>query len=145
MQFQPIAGAPKPAAGAGLRLKQMRDLAAEYAVTAEYTKDQKEELRLLTTPIYRYASPRQGVTDGALFAFARGTDPEVFLMIEARPGADGPEWQFALARFVGHASLRVMRDDREVWQVEKLPTDVNLDPKQPYFAVRKYSNFPVVK
>jgi hypothetical protein len=144
VQFNPIPDATKPSAGAGIRLKQMRDLAAEYAVTAEYGK-QKEELRLLTTPLYRYASPKQGVTDGALFAFARGTDPEVFLMIEARKVEEGLEWQSALARFVGHASLRVLHDDREIWQVDVLPTNVNLDPKQPYFAVRKYSDFPVVK
>jgi hypothetical protein len=66
-------------------------------------------------------------------------------MIEASQGDGGVQWQFTLARFVGHASLRAVRDDQEVWQVDALPTKVNLDPKQPYSAVRKYSDFPVVK
>jgi hypothetical protein len=68
-----IPGAPKPDATAVARLRQMRTLAAQFSVIAQYG-DMKEQLRLLTTPLYRYASEKQGVTDGALFAFARGTD-----------------------------------------------------------------------
>ena len=102
-------------------------------------------LRLLPAPIHRYASEKRGFTDGAIFAFARGTDPEAFLLIEARKGADGPEWQFAFARFNGHCSLRALRGDREVWQAELLDVKVITDPKQPYFGLRKYSDFPVVK
>ena len=134
----------EPGATAAARLKQMRSLAAQYSVVADYGNMKKENLRLLPTPIYRYASERQGVTDGALLAFVRGTDPEAFLMIEARKGGDG-EWQHAFVRFVGHASLRAVRDDREVWQVDALPARVNTDPKQPYYGLRKYSDFPVVK
>jgi len=123
----------------------MRTLATEYSVVADYGNMKKEDMRLLPAPVYRYASEKQGVTDGALFAFARGTDPEAFLMVEARKGRDGEEWQYAFARFVGHASLRAVRADREVWQVDALSTKVNTDPKQPYFGLRQYSNFPVVK
>lgn len=144
VELKAIPGATKPEATAAARLRQMRTLAAQFSVIAQYG-DMKEQLRLLTTPLYRYASEKQGVTDGALFAFARGTDPEAFLMIEARRRDGSVEWQYALARFVGHASLRALHDDHEVWQVDALPTKVNLDPKQPYFAVRKYSDFPVVK
>jgi hypothetical protein len=144
VELKPIPGAAKPEATAAARLKQMRALAAQYSVTAVYGK-MKEDMRLLPTPIYRYASEKQGVTDGALFAFARGTDPEAFLMIEARKGKDGLEWQFAFARFNGHASLRAVREDREVWQVDALSVKVNTDPKQPYCGIRKYSDFPVVK
>jgi hypothetical protein len=66
-------------------------------------------------------------------------------MIEARMGQDGVEWRYAFARFVGHASLRAVRDDREVWQVDVLSTKVNTNPKQPHFGLRKYSDLPVVK
>ena len=145
VELKPIPGAPKPDPTAAARLRQMRALAAQYSVTADYGNMKKEDMRLLATPVYRYASEKQGVTDGALFAFARGTDPEAFLMVEARKGRDGVEWQFAFARFVGHASLRAVRNDREVWQVDALPAKVNTDPKQPYFGLRKYSDFPVVK
>ena len=75
VELKPIPDAPKPGPTATSRLKQMRTLAAEYSVTAQYG-DSKEQLRLLPAPVYRYASEKQGVTDGALFAFARGTDPD---------------------------------------------------------------------
>jgi hypothetical protein len=145
IELKPIPSAPKPSPIAASRLKQMRTLAASYSVSAEYGKTSKEELRLLPAPIYRYASENRGVTDGALFAFARGTDPEVFLMIEARNGEGGEKWRYALVRFVGHASLRAERDGQNVWEVEALPAKVNTDPKEPYFGLRKYSDFPLVK
>jgi hypothetical protein len=145
VELKPIPGAPKPGPNAVVRLTQMRAVAAQYSVVADYGNTKKEDMRLLPAPVYRYASEKQGVTDGALFAFVRGTDPEAFLMVEARKGHDGVQWQYAFARFVGHASLRAVHLDREVWKVDALPVKVNLDPKQPYFAVRKYSDFPVVK
>jgi hypothetical protein len=145
IDLKPVPSAPKPGPTAASRLKQMRTLAAEYSVSAEYGKTSKEQLRLLRAPIYRYASEKRGVTDGALFAFARGTDPEVFLMIEARKGERGEEWQYALVRFVGHASLRAECDGQEVWQVDAVPAKVNADPREPYFGLRKYFDFPLVK
>ncbi|MBW3596394.1 MAG: hypothetical protein KY475_03855 [Planctomycetes bacterium] len=145
IKLMPIPNAPRPGSTAASRLRQMRTMAAYYAVSAEYGKMSTEELRLLPAPIYRYASESRRVTDGALFAFARGTDPEVFLMIEARKGEGGEVWQYALVRFVGHAALRAKRDGREIWQVDALPAKVNTDPKEPYFGLRKYSDFPVVK
>jgi hypothetical protein len=145
VNLEPMPDAPKPDGTVVARLKQMRNLAAKYSVIADYGNMKKENLRLLPTPIYRYASEKQGVTDGGLFAFARGTDPDAFLMLEARKGSGGMEWQYVFIRFCGHCSLRAMRDDREVWQVDKLPTNVNTDPKQPYFGLRKYSDFPVLK
>ena len=66
-------------------------------------------------------------------------------MIEARKGEGGEEWQYALVRFVGHAALRAKRDGREIWQVDAVPPKVNTDPKEPYFGLRKYSDFPLVK
>lgn len=145
IEWKPLSGAPQPGSTPVVRLTQMRTLAAQHSVVADYGNMKKEDMRLLSAPLYRYASEKQGVTDGAMFAFVRGTDPEAFLMIEARKGRDGVEWQYAFARFVGHASLRAVRDDREVWQVDVIPTKVNTDPKQPYFGLRKYSDFPVVK
>src|SRR5262245_48910141 len=143
-EWEPMPDAPKPGRTAVARLTQMRSLAAQYTVTGVYGK-MKEELRLLPAPIFRYASEKQGVTDGALFAFARGTDPDAFLMIEARQGEGGGEYQYTFVRFCSHCSLRAVREGREVWQVDVLPTSVITDPKQPYYALRKYSDFPVVK
>lgn len=145
VELKPVPNAPQPGQSANLRLTQMRNLAAQYSVIAEYRDKKEEVLRQLPTPVYRYSSEPQGVPDGALFAFARGTDSEAFLMNEARQGEDGAKWQHAFARFVGHASLEALRDERDVWQVDALPPEGVLDPKLPYFALRKYAEFPVVK
>jgi hypothetical protein len=144
LEWKPIPGAPKPGASAATRLTQMRGLAAEYSVTGVYANMQ-EELRLMPAPIYRYKCEKQDVTDGALFAFARGTDPDTFLLIEARKTADGAQWQYALARFCGHCSLQATRSGTEIWQADVLSTATVTDPKQPYCGLRKYSDFPVVK
>jgi len=144
VEWKPIPDAPQPSSTAAARLTQMRGLAAQFSVTGVYGT-MKEDLRLLPAPIYRYASEKQGVTDGALFAFVRGTDPDTLLIIESREGARGAQWQYAFARFCGHCSLRAMREGREVWQVDVLSTQTVTDPKQPYCGLRKYSDFPVVK
>jgi hypothetical protein len=54
---------------------------------------QRTELRLLSTPVYRYQ------VDGALFAFvcAVATDPEAFLLLEARKTDEGPRLHYAFA------------------------------------------------
>ena len=57
---------------------------------------------LLPQPLYRYESTDPNILDGAVFAFvtSAGTDPEVFLVLEARkPAGNGePAWEYALAR-----------------------------------------------
>lgn len=139
LEMKPVPDAPKPGATAPLRLQQMRALAAQFSVVADYggTKEDKETLRLMGTPIYRYESAARGVTDGTLFAYSKGTDPETFLVLEARGEKDVTEWQFAFVRFNGNCSLRAVRAEKEVWRVERLPLKVNTDPKQPYYGLRK--------
>jgi hypothetical protein len=138
VEFRPLPDAPKPAATAGGRLTQMRSLAVRFSVVADYgiDKEQKEDLRLLGTPVYRYQSAEQRVVDGALFAFTKGTDPDAFLLIEARGRKDAPEWQFGFVRFNGGCALRATLKDAAVWQVERLPGKTIGDPKQPYFNFR---------
>lgn len=137
VEWKPVPGGPKPGSTAAARLHQMRTLAAQFSVLAEYDSD-KWGLRLLRAPVYRYRSEEQQVLDGALFAFAKGgTDPEAFLMIEARGKSDDVEWQFAFARYNGYCTLRAVHEDKEVWRVGKLTTKEMTDPKRPYFCLRK--------
>jgi hypothetical protein len=138
VELKRLPGAPKPAATAGARLLQMRALAGQFSVVADYgiDKEQKEDLRLLTRSIYRYESAAQGVVDGGLFAFTKGTDPDAFLLIEARGKKDDVEWQFAFARFNGSCALRAVLKGNEVWQVDRLPGKTISDPKQAYFNFR---------
>ncbi|HEX5447217.1 MAG TPA: hypothetical protein VFW87_25605 [Pirellulales bacterium] len=96
---------------------------------------ERRELRLLTTPLYRYESADPAVIDGALFAFVCnvGTDPEIFLLLEAREEPGGPRWQFALARF-GSRDLFVNEGDREVWRaVRGVEDTINYNPDRTYW------------
>jgi hypothetical protein len=139
VEWRRLPGAPKPGATAGARLLQMRTLAGQFTVVADYgiDKEQKEDLRLLSTPAYRYQSAEQGVLDGGLFAFTKGIDPDAFLMLEARGKKDDAEWEYALARFNGSCALRAALKDKTVWEVERLPRQTIWDPKQPYCNIRK--------
>jgi hypothetical protein len=57
------------------------------------------------------------VIDGALFAYVPTTDPEVFLMIEARETKDGLQWQYAFAPMSVYG-LRGMCNGRVVWSLD---------------------------
>ena len=128
---EPIAAAPPPDDAPATRLRQMRALAREFTAVQEKPNN-TSELRLLTQPIFRYASTRSDVLDGAIFAFAEATDPEVLLLIEARATDTGYEWQRAFARMTS-LPLRARYKNREVWSVTDCWSQVT-DRRQPYTA-----------
>ncbi len=89
VEVVPLEDAPKPADSDKARLLQMRNLAREFQGSMKDNQD-VTELRLLTQPIYRYSAEKRDVLDGAIFAMVwKGTDPEVLLMLEARPRTAG--------------------------------------------------------
>jgi hypothetical protein len=84
-------------------------------------------------PVYRYAHADSGVIDGALFALAYGTNPEVLIQIEARSGdARNDRWVASFAR-VGGGDTTVRRGDRIVWNVEEIRWFAH-DPQRPYYS-----------
>ena len=93
--FRRLDDADAPAASTARRLGQMKRIAGKFTAADDFkinTSDvepTRHTLRLLTTPIYRYADESEGVQDGAVFAFVHGTDPEVFLVLESRTDKDG--------------------------------------------------------
>jgi hypothetical protein len=131
VEFKPIPDAPAPADTPAKRLRQLRTLAAEFSAT-ETTRDAvTRRLRMLTQPIYRYESTDTAVLDGALFAFVEGTDPELFLLIEARAGDKGPTWHYALAR-MNSIEFHAMHKGREVWSATILPWAKAMHLREPY-------------
>ncbi len=96
LQLSPIPNAPQPAPTAAERLRQMHALAREFHAFFDSPRDQSE-LRLLPKPLYRYETNRRDLLDGALFAFVLTTDPEVLLVIEARPVDGTPVWHYGFA------------------------------------------------
>ena len=74
--------APRPADSQKVRLAQMRQMSRRFAVRETLAKGEKVECRLLTQPIDRYADEKAGITDGAMFVYANGTNPELGLLLE---------------------------------------------------------------
>ena len=91
-----------------------------------------EQLRLLTTPIYRYSATAHGILDGALFAFVQGTNPEVLMLVEAdatAPAATG--WRYGFAR-MSCFFLRVHEGSELAWKADREPVPTT-DRGSPYF------------
>jgi len=130
--FAPVPGAPAPAEGAAQRLRQMRDMANEFTASETTRENVVRELRLLTRPVYRDAGTHPVAFDGALFAFVEGTDPEVFLRLEARKGDAGrPEWVYSLTR-MNSLGVRARHRGHEVWSVPEMPWEVVFSHRKPY-------------
>jgi hypothetical protein len=121
--LHPLPDAPKPDASPAKRLIQMRSLGRQFGGHTVDWRKQRWELRLLPQPLYRYEKPpasggrkppgADDVLDGALLALvtSAGTDPEVFLLLEARKEGG---WHYALLRFAD-SSLFVHHNEKEIW------------------------------
>jgi hypothetical protein len=122
LKFADIPDAAAPAANKAQRLLQLRKLAKEFTGIAKYRNAPSDtELRLLPQPIHSYAAPGQGIVNGGLFALVRGTDPEIFLLVEARGKDATARWQYAAARMTNMAELRLRHRDKPVWEAGLLP------------------------
>jgi hypothetical protein len=120
VDFKPIPGAPRPAETAEQRLRQMHTLTRDFGANDYFRGQTWQPLRLLPKPFARYGEQGSKVSDGALFAYVLTTDPEAFLMIEARAGKGGPEWQFAFAPMTVYA-VQGMWKGRVVWSLDYRP------------------------
>ena len=133
VSFSRLPEAPSPANTPVRRLAQMRRLLGRFMASDEFEGKSRWELAPLTTPLSRYGKENSAVLDGALFVFAHGTDPEVFVLIEARKSDDGYAWHYALAPMTGYA-LKVSLDDKQVWEIGwRRPP---FDPDEPFFIKR---------
>ena len=130
VEYHRLDDVPKPAATAVLRARQMRAMMQDFHAT-DYFKDKSwSDLRLLPTPVARYGKAGAAVIDGALFAFAIGTDPEVCVFLEARQGKEGPEWFYAMGPMTCF-SVKATYKNTEVWDLPRRRPDGN--PKVPYY------------
>jgi hypothetical protein len=101
------------------------------------------DLRLLPQPVYRYAAPKQGVHSGGLFAFVEGTDPDIFLLIEAREkDAAGATWQYAAARMVSTAGVRLTHRDKEVWSDRVLTWNESFSTHKLSYTTFRFNEVP---
>jgi hypothetical protein len=122
---KPLPDAGTPATTAGTRLIQMRRLALEFGGYEIDNEGMRYELRVLPAPLFRYPPAKDGVVDGAIFTIVstEGTDPEVWLLLEAREEGGTAHWDYALCRF-SNRDLYVQRKDKEVWSSVRSKTDL---------------------
>jgi hypothetical protein len=127
---------PDPAATPRDRLIQMKRLAQEFSGYETDDKDNRWDLRLLPTPLYRYPIAKTGVIDGALFTLVStaGTDPEVLLLLEAKDFNGKVNWEYALGRY-SDRNLYVHRNDKEIWSLVRSNTNTFLHDPQHLFRV----------
>lgn len=142
VEFKEVPGAPAPAETPAARLRQMKAIAERFKGTMTGWKgdnSDREELRLLPRPLYRYElkeakEPIASLKDGALFGFVMGTDPEIVLVLEAVGPADHAIWQYAFARATS-GGLEAKLDGAVVWTAEKFPP--NRVPTNPQVTLRR--------
>lgn len=119
LNLETLAGAPTPAEKATTRLAQMRQLRRRFAAHELEGTNGRVELEPLAAPLHRYQDPERGIIDGAIFAFANGTNPEVLWIIEAYETSGAPAgWRFGLAQMTG-AAVFAKLDDKEIWTREQ--------------------------
>jgi hypothetical protein len=113
LERKELPDAPKPATTAAARLTQMRQLARRFAVEERHNKE-RIECRLVAQPIDRYQSQTEEIGDGAIFAFANGTNPEIGILLES----DGKRWHYGILR-LSSAETTVTLDGKEVAAYER--------------------------
>ena len=141
-----VVGANRPSKRPATRLRQMLALTREFKVAAKTTADRSDvpkQLRLLPRAIFRYKSTDPQVLDGAIFAFVRGTDPELLLLIEARRTDAGVVWHFAPAR-MNSIEFRLLHKSREVWNVPQIaPPWINVQDRSKPYVIFPHLELPV--
>jgi len=135
LQFAPIPDAPVPEATPAQRLRQLRVLSEQFQSAMlgwKADSTDREQLRLLPKPLYRYEPNAGPVIDGAVFAFAMGTDPESLLLIEAVEKDGKRAWEFAFARRTS-GELEGRHREKVVWHADRYPA--MKDPDLPRISV----------
>jgi hypothetical protein len=118
--------AARPADSQKARLIQMRQICRRFTVHEALSTGEKVECRLLPQPIDRYANEKAKITDGAIFVFANGTNPELALLLEC--SAD--QWSYAAIR-LSAAALFADLDGTEFF---KAPQSFGQPVSAPYLG-----------
>jgi hypothetical protein len=130
---QVLPDADAPGERESVRLRQLKQQARRFTAHEFWDPDNSRfELRLLVQPVHRYQDEKAKIWDGALFALANGTNPEVLVLIEALgESLDKARWHYSFAR-LGSAELHVEIDSREVWKQDRAPGVVGR-PTDPFW------------
>lgn len=116
-----------------MQLSQLRRLARRFQATTVTAENARWVLRLLPRPLYEYATGEGDTLKcGAVFAMCQGTDPELILVIEARPTENGTRWHYGCGTFTDY-ELHLQYRDLEVWNAPATPHGTTFSPSKPYW------------
>jgi hypothetical protein len=116
-KWVPLAEEAEPRDQAPGRLIQMRSIVRGFGGETEQTPlKSRQKMRLLTTPLHRFAAPDKGVVDGAVFGLtSNGPNPDALLIVEAlRDPVAKARWRYGIVGMTGDA-VEVVRKDMKVW------------------------------
>jgi len=117
-KWVPVADAPEPHDKAPTRLMQMKAIVRGFGGETEQTPvKSRQKMRLLASPLHRFAAPEQNVLDGAVFGLtSNGTNPDVLLVVEALGKEESnARWRYAVVGMTGDA-VEVVLKDKTVWK-----------------------------
>jgi hypothetical protein len=117
LTFQPLDAGPKLSESKSGRLLQLKQLSRKFSATmiGATGPDDKSEMRLLPTPLFRYSSKLGGITDGALFGLSgTGTNPDAIVAIQWQEDGNAGHWEFACMNTTD-CGLQIRLDDADVW------------------------------
>lgn len=114
------------------RKTQMRALSRRFTVEKEDREALTRNLRILNQPLMEYGDEKSTVIAGGLFVFVQGTDPEVFVLIEARKTTTKLKWHYAFAR-MNSVKFDARYDDETVWRVDIWPWSKAQNGRELYF------------
>lgn len=118
-----LPNAPIPAESPAQRMAQMKQLSRRFTASVRFKANPRKqdlvpyELRCQPRPIYRYGTDQGAIIDGALFSFVQGTNPEVFLLVEAFRRGDEVVYRYGLSPMTGY-EVSATLDGVDVWNVK---------------------------
>ena len=109
------------------RLNQMRTIMRQ--MEGQLFTEPPSKLNLLPQPLFRYSSESKGILDGAIFAMALGTDPDILILVESRKTPDGTRW--FVVPFRSHLlGLELKYRGEMIWKAEAKPDLKTSGPMQ---------------
>jgi hypothetical protein len=116
--YRPVPGAPAVASRGTERRRQIRELARGFSarIIPNPQRNEDQEMRLLTTPIFEYDEPKAKLLQGAVFGYStNGTNPDLLVVFEARTDMDKLAWHYAPARMT-IGEITVSYGKQKVWE-----------------------------
>jgi hypothetical protein len=114
LKMASLPDAARPAESPKARLIQMRQICRRFSVHESLSGGDNVECRLLTQPIDRYTDEGSGISDGAIFVFANGTNPELALVLEC----NADQWSFGAVR-LSSAALFADLDGKQFFEAQQ--------------------------